>query len=101
MAYTKFKDIKFKDDLSRELAIRLYKDIQVMSNQLVANEELLASLVESVGERQANFIAGILVLRDKKILAGLKIAFFYYTEHFSDRVIADLDAEEEINIFNL
>jgi hypothetical protein len=100
LAYTKLDDIKFKDEYSKELATRLYKDIQFMEKQLVANEELLSSLVQSVGEKQANFIAGILVLRDKKILAGLKIAFFYYTGHLSDKVIADLDSEEEVDIFN-
>lgn len=72
-----------------------------MEKQLVANEELLESLIRSIGEKQANFIAGILVLRDKKLIAGLKIAFYYYTGMSSDRVIADLDAEEEIDIFNL
>lgn len=100
MSYVKLNNLKFKDSAARELATRLYKDIQFMESQLASNEELLNSLVVSVGERQANFLVGILVLRDKKILAGLKIAFFYYTGALPDKVIADLDAEEEIDIFN-
>lgn len=101
MSYIKLENIKFKDELSKELATRLYRDIQFMKRQLVANEELLDSLVRSVGEKQANFIAGILVIRDKKLVAALKIAFYYYTGTNPDEVIADLDAEEEIDIFNL
>jgi len=101
MSYIKLNDLKFKDELSKELALRLYKDIQFMEKQLVANEELLDSLVRSVGEKQANFIAGILVIRDRKLIAGLKVAFYYYTGTTPDKVIADLDAEEEIDIFNL
>ena len=100
MSYIKLEDLNFKDEESKELAKRLYKDIQTIEYQLMGNEELLESLKKSIGEQQANFIAGILVGHDKRLLAGLKIAFYYYTGTFSSRVISDVDAEEVVDIFN-
>lgn len=98
--YLKLDDINFKDTSSKELAKRLYKDIQLVESQLMENEELLESLKKSLGEKQANFLIGILILRDKKILAGLKISFYYYTGMLPDKILSDVDTEETVDIFN-
>lgn len=100
MAYTRLEEINFVDDESKELARRLYKDIQLMEYQLMSNEAILENLKKSIGEKQANFIAGVLVNRDIRILAGLKLAFYYYTGFFPNRVITDTDYEVEVDIFN-
>lgn len=100
MAYTKLEDLNFKDEESKELAKRLYKDIQQLEYQLMGNEELLESLKKSIGEQQANFVMGLMVGHDRRLLAGLKVAFYYYTGTFPGRVISDVDAEEVVDIFN-
>ena len=102
MAYTRMSDIKFLKLEHREICIELYRDIMYIEAQLVADEASIEILRSSVGDAIANLIASNTIAFNKKLLTGLKIAFWYYTGKSASHIIDDLhiDDEQKIDIFN-
>lgn len=100
MAYVKLSDIDFAKPEHRTICEELYKDIHSVEAQLLADEALAESLKSSIGQATAEGVTSHFISFNRRILLGLKIAFWYYTGKVSNHVIAEIDEENEIDIFN-
>jgi hypothetical protein len=100
MSYVKLSDLEFAKPEHRAVCEELYRDIQSVEAKLASDELLAESIRDAAGNVVAESITSHFVMFNKRVLMGLKIAFWYYTGKAPAQVVGDMNEEDEVDIFN-
>ena len=96
--YIRLDDIECQDEDQRKMVETLLLDIHALEEHLMRDEVFMEKLKNMVGHEYASQIGNYTIENTKRILLGLKIAFWYYTGVSSHKVLKDPDPE--YNIFD-
>ena len=96
--YVRINDLSLQDEDQRLMVETLLLDIHALEEHLMRDEVFMERLKSQVGDEYASQIGNYTVENTKRILLGLKIAFWYYTGVAPHKVL--MDPDPDYNLFD-
>lgn len=97
--YIRFSELSFETDTQKKIALSLLNDVRELQLQLIYDEEHLENLEQVAGKLVAKAFS-YYTESNRRILAALKITFWYYTGKIPDIILTDDEEEKSIDIFD-